>query len=172
MYGKIQVYLDYHPPGYYGRILTLGHIEKNIYKASSKCHIARKVITLVKVASYRVDSNLSKSLPLWILRDQIWRGGVKLNIFWIIHRTLYVKIILLICKHLTYDLPGFCKAHYERYELLHKTNPLQRDYLLNKKYMEREKSKTVLFIRLFYCISQILCIWLHKGDYIMTIMLR
>lgn len=54
MYGKIQVYLDYHPPGYYGRILTLGHIEKNLYKASSKCHMARKVITLVKVASYSV----------------------------------------------------------------------------------------------------------------------
>lgn len=54
MYGKIQVYLNYHPPGYYGRILTLGHIEKNIYKASSKCHIARKDITLVKVASYSV----------------------------------------------------------------------------------------------------------------------
>lgn len=134
--------------------------------------MARKVITLVKVTSYRVNSNLSKSLPLWILWDQIWRGGVKLNIFWIIHRTLYVKIILLICKHLTYDLPGFCNAQYVRYELLHKTNLLQRDYLLNKKYMEGEKSKTVLFIRLFYCISQILCIWLHKGDYIMTIMLR
>lgn len=71
MYGKIQVYLNYHPPGYYGRILTLGHIKKNLYKASSKCHMARKVITLVKVASYRVDSNLSKSLPLWIFREQI-----------------------------------------------------------------------------------------------------
>lgn len=63
MYGKIQVYLNYHPPGYYGRILTLGHIEKNIYKASSKCHMARKVITLVKVASYSVQSKF-KIVPI------------------------------------------------------------------------------------------------------------
>lgn len=68
MYGKIQVYLNYHPPGYYGRILKLGHIEKNIYKASSKCHIARKDITLVKVASYSVQSKF-KIVPIITFMD-------------------------------------------------------------------------------------------------------